>query len=117
SLMLLLAHLLTKTTEWRNRPIRLMRVIENEAGVAEVESHLRELADEARIIVTPIAIVSSNAMEDIRRTSRDAALVLMGFEAPDEGDEQSFYDRMEQWSGDLLRVVFVDSIGEMSLES
>ena len=117
SLMLLLAHLLTKTTEWRNRPIRLMRVIENEAGVAEVESHLRELADEARIIVTPIAIVSSNAMEDIRRTSRDAGLVLMGFEAPDEGDEQSFYDRMEQWSGELPRVVFVDSIGEMSLES
>ncbi len=117
SLMLLLAHLLTKTTEWRNRPIRLMRVIENEAGAAEVESHLRELADEARIMATPLAIVSSNAMVDIRNTSRDAALVLMGFEAPEEGDEQGFFGRMEQWSGDLPRVVFVDSIGEMSLES
>jgi amino acid transporter len=117
SLMLLLAHLLTKTTEWRNRPIRLMRVIENEAGVAEVESHLRELADEARIMATPVAIVSSNPMEDIRRTSQNAALVLMGFEAPEEGDEQAFFERMEKWAGDLPRVVFVDSIGEMSLES
>ncbi|MDA1054024.1 MAG: amino acid permease [Planctomycetota bacterium] len=117
NLMLLLAHLLTKTTEWRNRTIRLMRIIENEAGAAEVESHLRELADEARIIAKPVAIVSSDAMHDIRHTSRHAALVLMGFEAPEEGDEQAFYERMEQWAGDLPRVVFIDSIGEMSLES
>jgi len=41
----------------------------------------------------------------------------MGFEAPEEGDEWAFYERMEQWAGDLPRVVFVDSIGEMSLES
>lgn len=117
NLMLLLAHLLTKTTEWRNRTIRLMRIIENEAGAAEVESHLRELADEARILAKPVAIVSTDPLQDIRRTSKDAALVLMGFEAPEEGDERAFYERMEQWSGDLTRVVFVDSIGEMSLES
>ena len=116
-LMLLLAHLLTKTTQWRTRPIRLMRIIENEAGASEVEAHLRELADEARIIAAPRAIVSSNAMQDIADTSRNAALVLMGFEAPEEGDERAFYDRMELWAGDLPRVVFVDSIGEMSLES
>lgn len=117
SLMLLLAHLLAKTTEWRNRQIRLMRVIENPAGVADVEIHLRELADEARIVVTPIAIVSSNAIEDIQRTSQHAGLVLMGFEAPEEGEEQEFYSRMERWAGSLSRVVFVDSIGEMTLES
>ena len=115
--MLLLAYLLTKNNEWRNRPIRLMRVIENEAGQADVERHLVELADEARISVTAHAIVSSNAMAAIQETSAQAALVLLGIEAPEVGDEQSFYDRMEQWSGALPRVVFVDSVDDMSLDS
>ena len=116
-LILLLAHLLTKNNEWRNRTIRLMRVIENAAGTTEVERHLRDLADEARITVCSRALVSSDTIQVIQQTSRAAALVLMGFEAPDEGDEQAFFDRMERWAGDLPRVVFVDSIGGMSLES
>jgi len=117
SLMLLLAHLLTKTAEWRNRPIRIMRIIENSAGAADVKRHLVELANEARITAIPHVIVATDAIQAIQDTSRRAALVLMGFEAPDEGDERDFFDRMERWSGDLPRVVFVDSLGEMSLES
>ncbi len=117
TLMLLLAHLLTTTPEWRNRTIRLMRVIEKEAGRAEVERHLRELAEEARISVTPHAIVSEKPLQAIRETSRQAALVLLGFEAPEEGSEQEFYERMEKWSGELERVVFVDSVDNMSLDS
>ncbi len=117
NLMLLLAHLLTKTTAWRNRTIRLMRVIEKEAGKAEVERHLRELADEARISVTAHAIVSTNPQQAIIDTSKRAALVLLGFEAPEVGDEQDFYQRMQNWSADLPRVVFVDSVDDMSLES
>ena len=117
NLMLLLAHLLTKTTAWRNRTIRLMRVIEKEAGKAEVERHLRELADEARISVTAHAIVSNEPQHAIIDTSKRAALVLLGFEAPEVGDEQDFYQRMQNWSADLPRVVFVDSVDDMSLES
>ena len=42
---------------------------------------------------------------------------MMGFEAPNEGDEEDFIQRMEHWAGTLPGVVFVDSIGGMSLES
>jgi hypothetical protein len=30
---------------------------------------------------------------------------------------ETFYERMEQLAGDLPRVAFVDSVGDMSLES
>ncbi len=40
----------------------------------------------------------------------------MGFEAPEEGDEQAFCQRMDQWAAELPRLVFVDSIGDMTLE-
>ena len=116
-LMLLLAHLLTTNNEWRQRPIRLLRVIENEAGREEVTRHLIELADHARIRATPKTIVSDDPRRVIQEMSRRAAVVLMGFEAPEEGDEQAFSDRMELWAGDLRRVVFVDSMGGMLLES
>ncbi len=117
ALMLLLAHLLTKNDEWRDRPIRLMRVVENEAAAAEVERHLKKLAEEARITVGVRAIVSSTPTLAIQETSHYAALVLLGFEAPDEGSEQAFFERMEELAGGLQRVVFVDSIGGMSLDS
>ena len=116
-LMMLLAHLLTKNDAWRSHSIRLLRIIENPAGKDEVLQHLSQLIDSSRIRATPYAIVADNPREAITQWSRSSALVFMGFEAPVEGDEQGFCQRMDQWSADLPRVVFVDSIGGMSLES
>jgi hypothetical protein len=62
-------------------------------------------------------VVAADPWSAIQTTSRDAALVFLGFEAPEEGSEAGFYDRMERWAGALRRVVYVDSMGEMSLES
>jgi hypothetical protein len=116
-LMLLLAHLLTKNNEWRSHRIRLLRIIDNDAGVAEVQRHLLDVAESARIRTEARVIVSDDAVGTIQRVSREAAMVFMGFEAPEEGDEEAFYNRMESWGGQLPRVVFVDSLGEMSLDS
>jgi hypothetical protein len=116
-LMLLLAHLLTKNDAWRSRPIRLLRVIANPAGKDEVLRHLSELIDSSRIRATPHAIIADDPRAAIQECSRDAAVVFIGFEAPEEGEEQAFCDRMNAWTMGLPRVVFVDSIGGMSLES
>jgi hypothetical protein len=82
-----------------------------------VQQHLAALLDSARIRAAPQVVVSEQVCEAIQRTSHAAAIVLMGFEAPEEGFEESFYQSMEHWAGDLPRVVFVDSVGGMSLES
>jgi hypothetical protein len=116
-LMVLLAHLLTTNTEWRMHSLRLLRVIENEAGSEEVLRHLTKLIDASRIRATAHVIVSDNPQQAIHQASRDAALVFLGFEAPDEGDEEAFFQRMEQWARPLPRVVFVDSSGGVSLVS
>ncbi|MBN2580560.1 MAG: amino acid permease [Pirellulales bacterium] len=116
-LMLLLAHLLTKNDEWRQRPIRLLRVIENAAGREEVLRHLTELIDSSRIRATPEVVIDSDVYRAIQTNSQNAAIVFMGFNAPAEGEEKSFFDRMERLADNLPRVVFVDSVGGMSLES
>ena len=115
-LMLLLAHLLQRNQEWRTRKIRLLRVIENEAGREEVQEHLEKLIDESRIRAEAEVVVSSDPRGAIRDASSKAAIVFFGFEAPQEGAEEAWYHGMERWAGDLPRVLLVNSTGGMSLE-
>lgn len=116
-LMLLLGHLLTQNPKWRTRQIRLMRTIENEAGRAEVLKHLESLIEQSRIRAKPYVVVTENAQEGIQQSSKDAAIVFMGMGEPEEGEEESFYERMANLAGDLPRVVFVKSAGGMSIHS
>ena len=116
-LMLLLAYLLTKNPGWRGHTIRLLRVIQNNAGREEVVGHMNELIKHARIPATPEVVVADDVPKAMRDTSRNSAIVFIGFEVPEKGDELAFYQRMEQLAGGLPRVVYVDSIGEISLEA
>lgn len=116
-LMLLLAHLLAQNQRWRSRPIRLLRMIENEAGRDEVLNHLEGLIDNARIVATPHVVVSEDAVAAIQATSRSAAIVFMGMAIPEEGEGEEFHKRMTDLAGELARVVFVKSAGGMSIHS
>ncbi len=82
---------------------------------------LRSLADlgaKSRIEFTPeVIFANTSSIEAIRVTSKDAAIVLLGFQTPDEGEEEGLYDRMEELAGDLPRVLLVQSVGGMQLES
>ena len=116
-LMLLLAHLLTRNSQWRGRELRLIRVIPTEAGRDEVMRHLEELIDTSRIPATPVVVVSDQVFEAIQETSKSAAGVFLGFSPPEEGNEAAFHSTMDRLAGDLSRVVFVNSAGGMNLTS
>lgn len=116
-LMLLLAHLLTQNPEWRSRPIRLIRTIQNEAGRSEVLRHLEELIEKSRIRATPNVVVVDDPLEAIRTTSRSAGIVFMGMADPSEENEKEYLERMNMLANDLQRVVFVRSRGGMSIDS
>ncbi len=117
ALMVLLAHLLHQNPEWRLNRIRLMRVVEKAEAQAEVEAHLVELAAGARIACDARAIVSQASFaEAIQTESASAAIVIMGFQTPEEGHELELFQRMEVLTGELPRVIFVESAGGMALE-
>lgn len=116
-LMLMLAHLLRQNPPWRSRPIRLLRVIDSEAGREEVLQNMAEVSRISRIAVEPVVIVSENIPGTIQRTSRGAALVILGFEPPLPEKELVFHEVMERFAGELPRVLMVCSAGGMQLES
>ncbi len=118
ALMLLLAHLLHQNSGWRDNPIRLLRVVDNDEAKVEVEKHLVDLGAASRITITPKVIVSDRpASEVIQTASATAAVVLLGLQTPEEGKEMELYHRMESIAGDLPRVLFVASAGGMALET
>ena len=116
-MMLILAHLLKRNQDWRTRPIRLLRVIENEGGRDGVREHLETLIDDSRIRATAEVVVSSDPRGAIQDVSRTAAITFFGFEPPERGVEESWYHGIERWTGELPRVLLVNSSGGMSLES
>ena len=79
--------------------------------------HLQSLAASARIAAEVVVVIGESPAEAIQQTSANAAIVILGFEPPAEGDEATFFDRMDTLAGKLPRVLFVDSAGGMELES
>ena len=116
-LMVLLAHLMLQHPDWRGRKLRLLRVVENEAAIDEVRSHLEGLLKEARIAGTPKVVISNDPSSAIQTTSRDAAFVFLGMQPPDVGSESEFFHRTQALVGNLQRVALVQSAGGMRLES
>ncbi|MCA9177765.1 MAG: amino acid permease [Planctomycetales bacterium] len=117
-LMLLLAHLIHRNPEWRDNPVRVLRIVEKEQARAEVEKHFVELSASARIqFMTKVVVSDRPAPEVIQGASRNASLVILGFQTPDAGEEMELWERMEALAGDLPRVILVDSAGGMTLES
>ncbi len=116
-LMVLLAHLLLSHPNWQGHRLRLLRVVENEAGSDDVRLHLESLLLEARIKGSTKVVVSKDPASAIRTTSRDAAFVFLGFQPPAVGEEETFFHHTEQLIGRLPRVALVRSAGGMRLES
>ncbi|MGI9471117.1 MAG: amino acid permease [Rubripirellula sp.] len=116
-LMVLLAHLVLNHPLWQGRRLRLLRVVDNEAGIEEVRTHLDHLLKEARIKATTKVVVSNDPASAIQTTSRDAAFVFLGIQPPEAGREDEFFDRLELLCGALQRVALVQSAGGVRLES
>ncbi|HEX5050347.1 MAG TPA: amino acid permease, partial [Planctomycetota bacterium] len=116
-LMLLLAHLLHQNPEWRRNRIRVLRVLPSAEAVQEATRHIEGICNSARIAAEAKVIIAANAAAAIQLTSALAAIVILGFEPPEEGADRQFFERMETFAGALPRVLLVDSAGGMELDS
>jgi len=116
SLMVLMAHLLTLNWEWSGSKIRLLRLIQDEAGRHPATEALRALIDAARVDAEAEVMVSEAPfIEVLHRHSRDASLVMLGFNVPEEGDAESFYHTFGDLLSELPTTLMVCSSGEADL--
>ncbi len=111
-LMMLFSYLLTRNLEWAQAEVRVLRLIENEAGRAPALKALQEVVEEARLEATVQVIVSERRFVDILRThSRDATCVFLGFELPEEDAQVAWHARYVELLEDMPTTIIVHSTG------
>jgi hypothetical protein len=113
SLMMILAHLLTLNWEWADAKIRLLRLIQDEAGRQPADQALRDLVHAARVNADVQIIVSEDKFcEVLQRHSQNASVVFLGFNVPEEKDAQVFQDNFAKFLVGLPTTLLVCSSGE-----
>ena len=116
SLMVIIAHLLTLNWNWNDADIRLLRVVDDEAGREPSSKALQELLEKARVKGDVQVLVSSAPFPEIlRRHSGDAAVVLLGFNVPELEASPAFQTYFEEMMTDLPTTLLVSSTGEADL--
>jgi amino acid transporter len=115
-LMVLLAHLLVQNWEWVGAEIRLIRLIEDEAGRQPAGDALRDLVEAARVDATVDVLVSEAPFNEVlHRHSRDASVVFLGFNVPEEKAAGQFQQYFDQIMSELPTTLLVCSSGEVDL--
>ena len=116
SLMVLMAHLLTLNWDWSEATIRLLRLIDDEAGREPATDALKELVELARVRAEVQVLVSEAPFPEIlHRHSLDASVVLLGFNVPEEESASMFHAYFQEMISDLPTTLLVASSGEADL--
>lgn len=93
-LMLLLTHIIRQHRAWQGAEVRLIMIVENEAGVKEVAEYMEDLLSSVRVIATPSPVVKiypeETVAEVIRRCSNRTDLTILGMRSPG-ADELNTY--------------------------
>lgn len=117
ALLLLLAHLLRKNPEWRSHPIRILRPVPPKADIHHVAEEMQNLLAEARIEADLVVMPAELPLAAVREAMRPSAVLLAGFDPPDEdpgGDLIPFLQQTVDLPGDVLLVY---NAGDVSLQA
>lgn len=116
SLMLILAHLMTRNWEWARTRIRVMRLVPDEAAAADAKTHMQTLVDAARIDAEVATVVSDRSFPQLfRELSQDAALIFLGFQPVPESEAESFFMNQSNLLTAMPTTILVSSSGEADL--
>ncbi len=108
--MALIVYLLTENREWENAEVRVLRVVENEAGKEPARAALQNLINFARIDATAEILVSNEPFQNIIPDhSEDALCTFIGFEVPDREDERAWYNNYSKIISEMPSVILVNS--------
>jgi len=85
-LMLILAHILTRSVPWEGAKIRILRLVENEEGRRGVEEHMRNLINSVRVDAVPVVLLKDHSEQpfqsDFHSASRETDLTFLGVPVP-----------------------------------
>jgi hypothetical protein len=110
--MLLLAFLISENWDWSNTRIRILRVVEKEAGLGQAEGALRKLLDLARVEgEVEVVLAEESFSRVLHKYSADATCVILGFELPEKADEAEWHACYRAFVDGMPTTILVNSLG------
>lgn len=108
ALMILMAHLLQRSLEWREASLTIKMVVSNEGAALDAERNLVNMIDKMRSNAKYEVIIAGNRKfpEILAESSRNADLVFMGLKEP-EGDFATYYRQLQVNTSSLKNKAFV----------
>ena len=108
-LMLLLAHMLRSTIEWRNSSIYIKLLVTNEAGAKDAETNLNAIITRFRIPAIPEVIVAANRSFEtvLHESSQDADIIFLGMATPTDRNFTEYYEQMHARTANLPTIMYV----------
>ncbi len=117
SLMLVLAYLLTRNPNWRDIPIRILRLAEPK-DMEQAHRELESLSEQARISSEQIVLPDTGDFAGtLRRESAHAAVIFIGFLPPKPEAYQKFYEERKAMLADMPVTFLIASAGDAKLSS
>lgn len=115
SMMLMLAHLLIQTSDWRSRSIRILHSVGPDADEEKSREPLQKMLEAARIKATVEIVPGNDNFDALRLKSRNAAIVMIGYDPPEDEQEALFTDELIECVNEFKNVLLVSSSGGISL--
>ena len=115
ALMLILADQLCLSRRWRNATVTVKLMVPDEASVAAARQNLVNAIQQLRIDARPEVLVRGNRTfpELLKKSSRDASLVILGMATPAENFSQ-YYADLQQRTANLPPTMFVLASEDLS---
>jgi amino acid transporter len=117
SLLLLLAYLLKKNSEWRTHPIRILRPVPPKADVTSISAAMSEMLEDARIEAKVVVLPCADPIVAVREAMRPSAVLFASFDPPGKDNAAATAARMKEvvaLPGDVLMVY---NAGDSSLRA
>jgi len=117
ALMIVMAHLLKRSLEWRDANLTIKMVVPNESAAIDAERNLVEMIDKMRSTAKYEMIIAGNRKfpEILAESSRDADLVFLGLKEPDD-DYVEYYRNLQANTSSLNNKVFILSGEDVDFE-
>ncbi|MGB3639423.1 MAG: amino acid permease [Rivularia sp. (in: cyanobacteria)] len=108
-LMLLLAHMLRSTIEWREAQIYIKLVVSSEAGTKDAEANLNAILKQFRIKAIPEVIFAANRSFEtvLHESSANADIIFLGMATPTDRDFTEYYEQMHARTANLPTIMYV----------
>ncbi len=116
-LMLVLAFMLKKNSEWHDHPIRIIRPVAPKADIENIEKEMREMLNLARIEAELLIVRTESPLETVRVNMQPSAVLFAELEPDDDETEAGLLAELQRLVNLPGDIILVYNAGDVAIDA